>query len=160
MKLLLCNVFAAFVAVAMAAAPLNLAHAQDDSQGDAKLRMVLDEARAYCAKDVASVEVQTYLQENSLSEGQWLEFCDAAGRNEFNPTPAFIAVACGIEFGTLGIGAAIWEARRVMDANCYAKSNAAKVNAWIYCMDYSFAHDHFAWRRGCFEERCDAPCDK
>lgn len=144
----------------MAAGPLNVAQAQGDAQGDAKLRLVMDEARAYCARGVASVEVQAYLQENNISEVHWLEFCDAAGKNDFNPTPAFIAVACGMEFGTLGIGAAVWEARRVMDANCYAQSNAAKASAWTYCMDYSFAHGHFNWRRGCFEERCDEPCDK
>lgn len=65
---------------------------------------------------------------------------------------------CQLEFWALGIGAIVWETRRVMDRDCYGYKIE---NATQYCRRYSTTHNHYVWCKGMLpRNQCNAPCDK
>jgi len=91
--------------------------------------------------------------EVSILEPQSLRLGTDCGETYLLPFKA--ATICRLEFAALGIGAIIWEARRVLDMNCipYGKETIGKENAFSYCFSYSlYGGSHTAWRKGC--RRC------
>ena len=169
-KMALCK---GLLAICLAAAVLMLNSAPalaGDPAGDARLKKFWTDVDRLYKEGPNSPYVETFKTKYKLNDAQAAKLFRKQSQleNVASSNGAYSAkagVLCSFEIGT-GIGAIIWEARRVQEINCYQPWDdpyhyLRRMSCYQYCMQYSTKCPHYRWCKGCLTVgKCDAPCKK
>jgi hypothetical protein len=163
MKQLLRFCFACFVVVAMLVSCVSPTLAGDPA-GDSKLRKFWSDVDRLYKEGPDSLYVNAFKSKYGLNDAKVAKLfrqqskMPMVGSSNGGMHPMAAMAVCMAEIGS-GIGAIIWEVRRVQELNCYGSVGAR--SAYEYCMSYSLHCPHYRWCRGCLDQGgCDKPCKK